>query len=87
MFFSPFGGVFVLFGGVFAFFGGVFVLLGIFLFFARQRGFFWVVNFLRGTTPKRGIPALSTLRYEEPWGCVNYRKNFRLLLPALVVSS
>ena len=41
VFFSPFGGVFVLFGGVFAFGVGVFVLLGcVFFFRAPARIFF-----------------------------------------------
>ena len=41
VFFSPFGGVFVLFGGIFALLGGgVLELFWYFLFFARQRDFF-----------------------------------------------
>ena len=51
----------LLFWGVFAFLGGVFVLLVFFCFFSRASAIFfcfWVVIFLGGTTPKRGIPAL-----------------------------
>ena len=47
----------MLLGGVFALFGGVFVLVGCF-FFRASAQFFGGVNFLRHTTPKRGILAL-----------------------------
>ena len=60
MFFSSFGGVFVLFGGIF------FCFLGFFLVFARQRDFFGGVLFRRHTTPKRGIPALPTPGQRRP---------------------
>ena len=65
VFFSPFGGVFVLLGGVFAFFGVFLCFLGVFFSFARQREFLGVVNFFRGTTPKRGIPALTIIKKKE----------------------
>ena len=55
MFFSSFGGVFVLLRGVFS------VLLGcFFLLFARQRDFCFSSSSRRHTIPKRGIPALAT---------------------------
>ena len=59
--FSPFGGVFALFFWCFCVFGGCFCAFGFFLFVFRAPARFFflgVVNFLGGTTPKRGIPAL-----------------------------
>ena len=45
MFFSPFGGVFVLLGGVFALSLGVFVLFGSFFVFRAPARFFWELIF------------------------------------------
>ena len=62
VFFKAFWGCFCAFLGCFLRFLGCFCAFGFWFlvfFFARQRDFFWgVVNFLGGTTPKRGIPAL-----------------------------
>ena len=70
---------------------GVFLcFLGVFLFFARQRDFFLGVNFIRGTTPKRGIPALvkttkkildrgcQETRDQHTTGALSVELNFRL---------
>ena len=61
-FLCSFLGVFCAFGVFFAFFwcSFLFCAFGVFffLFFARQRDFFSGINFLKHTTPKRGIPAL-----------------------------